>query len=61
MKSTITAMNGTMRRCRIRFFTDTGDAMHGTCEQRNLGHAVSHGGVRLRRHTVGTGKAEKDG
>lgn len=29
------------------FFTQTGDAMHGTYEQRNLGHAVSHGCVRL--------------
>ena len=29
------------------FFTDTGDAIHGTCEQRNLGRAVSLGCVRL--------------
>ncbi len=29
------------------FFTQTGDAIHGTYEQRNLGHAVSHGCVRL--------------
>lgn len=29
------------------FFTDTGDAIHGTFEQRNLGRAVSHGCVRL--------------
>lgn len=29
------------------FFTDTGIAMHGTYEARNLGHAVSHGCVRL--------------
>jgi hypothetical protein len=29
------------------FFTQTGDAVHGTYEQRNLGHAVSHGCVRL--------------
>jgi hypothetical protein len=29
------------------FFTKTGIAMHGTYEQRNLGHAVSHGCVRL--------------
>jgi len=29
------------------FFTKTGDAVHGTYEQRNLGHAVSHGCVRL--------------
>ncbi len=29
------------------FFTKTGDAIHGTYEQRNLGHAVSHGCVRL--------------
>jgi hypothetical protein len=29
------------------FFTKTGDAVHGTYEQRNLGHAMSHGCVRL--------------
>ena len=29
------------------FFTDTGIAVHGTYEARNLGHAVSHGCVRL--------------
>ena len=29
------------------FFTKTGDAVHGTYEQRNLGRAVSHGCVRL--------------
>jgi hypothetical protein len=29
------------------FFTQTGVAVHGTYEQRNLGHAVSHGCVRL--------------
>jgi hypothetical protein len=29
------------------FFTQTGIAIHGTYEQRNLGHAVSHGCVRL--------------
>jgi lipoprotein-anchoring transpeptidase ErfK/SrfK len=29
------------------FFTRTGDAVHGTYEQRNLGRAVSHGCVRL--------------
>jgi lipoprotein-anchoring transpeptidase ErfK/SrfK len=29
------------------FFTQTGDAIHGTYEQRKLGHAVSHGCVRL--------------
>ena len=29
------------------FFTQTGDAIHGTYEQRNLGRAVSHGCVRL--------------
>lgn len=29
------------------FFTQTGNAVHGTYEQRNLGHAVSHGCVRL--------------
>jgi hypothetical protein len=29
------------------FFTKTGNAMHGTYEQRSLGHAVSHGCVRL--------------
>jgi hypothetical protein len=29
------------------FFTKTGDAVHGTYEQRNLGQAVSHGCVRL--------------
>ena len=29
------------------FFTQIGHAIHGTYEQRNLGHAVSHGCVRL--------------
>ena len=29
------------------FFTKTGDAVHGTNEQRHLGRAVSHGCVRL--------------
>jgi len=29
------------------FFTQTGNAIHGTYEQRNLGRAVSHGCVRL--------------
>src|ERR1019366_1292510 len=29
------------------FFTKTGNAIHGTYEQRNLGRAVSHGCVRL--------------
>ena len=29
------------------FFTETGNAVHGTYEQRSLGHAVSHGCVRL--------------
>jgi hypothetical protein len=29
------------------FFTATGDAVHGTYEQRSLGRAVSHGCVRL--------------
>ena len=29
------------------FFTETGNAVHGTHEQRSLGHAVSHGCVRL--------------
>lgn len=29
------------------FFTQTGNAIHGTHEQRNLGRAVSHGCVRL--------------
>jgi hypothetical protein len=29
------------------FFTKTGDAIHGTYEQRNLGRAMSHGCVRL--------------
>jgi L,D-transpeptidase-like protein len=29
------------------FFTQTGNAIHGTNEQRSLGHAVSHGCVRL--------------
>jgi lipoprotein-anchoring transpeptidase ErfK/SrfK len=29
------------------FFTQTGNAIHGTCEQRNLGRAVSHGCARL--------------
>ena len=28
------------------FFTQTGNAVHGTYEQRSLGHAVSHGCVR---------------
>jgi hypothetical protein len=29
------------------FFTETGNAIHGTYELRSLGHAVSHGCVRL--------------
>jgi len=29
------------------FFTETGNAVHGTYDQRSLGHAVSHGCVRL--------------
>ncbi|MBV9740691.1 MAG: L,D-transpeptidase [Hyphomicrobiales bacterium] len=29
------------------FFTETGVAVHGTFERRSLGHAVSHGCVRL--------------
>ena len=29
------------------FFTRTGNAVHGTYEQRSLGHPVSHGCVRL--------------
>jgi hypothetical protein len=29
------------------FFAQTGNAVHGTYEQRSLGHAVSHGCVRL--------------
>ena len=29
------------------FFTKTGNAVHGTYERRSLGHAVSHGCVRL--------------
>ena len=29
------------------FFTQTGNAIHGTYEQRSLGHAVSHGCIRL--------------
>jgi lipoprotein-anchoring transpeptidase ErfK/SrfK len=29
------------------FFTQTGNAIHGTYEQRNRGRAVSHGCVRL--------------
>jgi hypothetical protein len=29
------------------FFTQTGNAIHGTYEQHNLGRAVSHGCVRL--------------
>jgi lipoprotein-anchoring transpeptidase ErfK/SrfK len=29
------------------FFTEMGNAIHGTYEQRSLGHAVSHGCVRL--------------
>ena len=28
------------------FFTETGNAIHGTYERRSLGHAVSHGCVR---------------
>lgn len=36
------------------FFTQTGDAIHGTYEQRNLGHAVSHGCVRLSRKNAAT-------
>jgi hypothetical protein len=47
------------------FFTQTGNAVHGTYEQRSLGHAVS---ARLRatvagqrRDAVGTGEAPKDG
>jgi hypothetical protein len=31
------------------FFTQTGNAIHGTYEQRSLGHAVSHGCGRLSR------------
>ncbi len=29
------------------FFTETGNAIHGTYERRSIGHAVSHGCVRL--------------
>jgi lipoprotein-anchoring transpeptidase ErfK/SrfK len=29
------------------FFSETGNAVHGTYEQRSLGHAVAHGCVRL--------------
>src|SRR5262249_3934509 len=29
------------------FFTETGNAIHGTYERRSLGHPVSHGCVRL--------------
>jgi lipoprotein-anchoring transpeptidase ErfK/SrfK len=29
------------------FFTKSGNAVHGTHERRHLGHAVSHGCVRL--------------
>ena len=36
------------------FFTQTGDAIHGTNEQRNLGRAVSHGCVRLSRKNAAT-------
>src|SRR5689334_12028285 len=36
------------------FFTQTGNAIHGTYEQRNLGRAVSHGCVRLSRKNAAT-------
>jgi len=36
------------------FFTQTGDAIHGTNEQRSLGRAVSHGCVRLSRKNAAT-------
>ena len=36
------------------FFTGTGIAVHGTYEVRNLGHAVSHGCVRLSLKNAGT-------
>ena len=46
------------------FFTQTGNAVHGTYEQRSLGHAVSPGCVRVagqRRQAMGAGEATKDG
>ena len=47
------------------FFTQTGNAIHGTNEQRNLGHPVSHGCVRLSVKNaatlMGTGEAGEDG
>ncbi len=36
------------------FFTQNGDAIHGTYEQRSLGRAVSHGCVRLSRKNAAT-------
>src|SRR5262245_30963287 len=36
------------------FFTQSGDAIHGTYEQRSLGRAVSHGCVRLSRKNAAT-------
>ena len=47
------------------FFTMTRNAVHGTYEQRSLGHAVSHGCVRLSvknaANIVGAGEKRKDG
>ena len=36
------------------FFTQTGNAVHGTLEERSLGRAVSHGCVRLSRKNAAT-------
>jgi lipoprotein-anchoring transpeptidase ErfK/SrfK len=36
------------------FFTQSGDAIHGTYEQWSLGRAVSHGCVRLSRKNAAT-------
>ena len=47
------------------FFTQTGNAVHGTYEQRSLGHAVLHGCraavVGQCRDATGAGEAPKDG
>jgi lipoprotein-anchoring transpeptidase ErfK/SrfK len=47
------------------FFTKSGNAVHGTYEQRHLGRAVSHGCVRLSVRNaatfVGTGEAGENG
>jgi L,D-transpeptidase-like protein len=46
------------------FFTQTGNAIHGTYEQRNLGRAVSHGCAAVgekRCHAVGTCETRENG